>query len=324
MNGGSTTVLVTGASGFVGRTVVKTLAGLPGVVVRAAARRDCDWSDGVVPVRAPDLAATADWSACVRGADVVVHLAARVHQLRDTASDPLTEFRRVNTEGTLALARHAAEAGARRFIFLSSIKVNGEQTLPGKPFRADDAPCASDPYAISKLEAEDGLRDLASRTALKFVIIRPPLVYGPGVGANFLAMIRAVDRGLPLPLGSIHNRRSLIAVGNLADLIARCVHHQAAANRLFLASDDHDLSTTQMLREIGRALGKPARLVPVPASWLRAAASMAGRREVARRLCDSLQVDISETRNTIAWQPPLSVAQAFDATAAAYLRERQV
>lgn len=249
----------------------------------------------------------------------MVHAAARVHVMDDRASDPLAEFRRINVQGTLNLARQAAAAGVRRFVFISSIKVNGEATKLGIPFSADDIPAPLDPYGVSKMEAEQGLREIAAQTGMEVVIIRPPLVYGPGVKANFRAMMHWLTRGVPLPLGAIHNRRSLVALDNLVDLIVSCLDHPAAANQTFLVSDGEDLSTTQLLRRMGRALGKPVRLIPVPPALIKVGATLMGKRAVAQRLCDSLQVDISKTRQLLGWSPLLSVDEGLKKAAQGYL-----
>jgi nucleoside-diphosphate-sugar epimerase len=266
-----------------------------------------------------DLGPDTDWTAAVMDVDVVVHTAARVHLMHDSAPDPLAEFRRVNVDGTVKLARQAAEAGVRRFIFLSSIKVNGERTEPGRPFRADDVPAPLDPYGISKREAEDALRRVANETSMELVVIRPVLVYGLGVKANVAAMMQWLQRGIPLPLGAIHNKRSLVAVGNLVDLILTCVAHPGAAGQIFLVSDGEDISTTALLRRMAGALDVPARLIPVPATVLRLAAQLLGRTDLARRLFESLQVDAGPTRVRLGWTPPISIDQALRETARHYL-----
>lgn len=315
-------VLLTGASGFVGRAVQARLLMEEGYSLRAAHRRlpDAD-TLGVELCRSPALDADGDWAEALTGVDAVIHCAARVHVMAEQATDPLAEFRRVNVEGTLRLARQAVDAGVRRFVFVSSIKVSGEQTLPGQPFRADDPPQACDPYGISKREAEEGLLALGAAIGLEVVIVRPPLVYGPGVKANFLAMMRWLKRGIPLPLGAIHNGRSLVAVDNLADLLVLCLSHPAAAGQRFLVSDGEDLSTSELLRRLGRALDRPARLLPVPQSLIEGAARLLGRADLSQRLCGSLQVNIDKTRERLGWVPPLSVDQALARTASHFLED---
>jgi nucleoside-diphosphate-sugar epimerase len=252
-------------------------------------------------------------------ADVCIHLAARVHLMNDRSSDPLTEFRRSNVEGTLRLARHAAFTGVRRFIFVSSIKVNGEATEPDHPFSADHPPAPRDPYGVSKLEAETALMDLSRQTGMEVVIIRPPLVYGPGVKANFETMMRWIYWGVPLPIGALRNRRSLVGLDNLVSMLETCMVHAAAANRTFLVSDDADLSTPELAVRLGEALGKPARLVPVPASLLSFGASLVGKPEVVQRLGGSLQVDISTTRAVLGWAPPVTVDEGLRRTAESWI-----
>lgn len=305
-------VLVTGASGFVGRALCSKLHSINWFdVVGSVRRATSSVVDSVPIVAVGELTAETDWSAGLDGVQAVVHSAARVHVMNDQSADPLAEFRKVNVEGTLNLARQAAAAGVRRFVFISSIKVNGEGTEPGKPYTADDVPAPSDPYGISKLEAEQGLLRLAAETGMEVAIIRPVLVYGPGVKANFLSMMRWLGKGVPLPLGAIHNKRSLVALDNLVDLVITCLDHPAAANQVFLVSDGEDLSTSELLRHMGQALGKPARLLPVPESWLNLGAALLGKRNVAQRLCGSLQVDIGKTRRLLGWNPPLTVDQGL-------------
>ena len=314
-------VLVTGATGFVGAALLSRLSSDSIPCVAAVRRQGAMRFEGVTQVATGDISPQTDWRQALRGVDAVVHLAARVHVMRDAAADPLAEFRRVNVQGTLNLARQAAAAGARRFVFLSSVKVNGEETLAPHPgplprgarekerekFSADDEPAPQDPYGISKMEAEAGLRDLAAQTGMEVVIIRPPLVYGPGVKANFASMMRWLQRGVPLPLGAIHNQRSLVALDNLVDLITVCLCHPAAANQTFMASDGADLSTAELIRRTARAMNVPARLVPVPVWLLEAGAALLGKRDMAQRLCGNLQVDISKTRQLLGWTPPMSV-----------------
>ena len=232
--------------------------------------------------------------------------------MAERAHNPLVEFRRVNVDGTLNLGRQAAAAGVRRFVFVSSIKVNGEDTPSGRRFSNGDAPTPQDPYGISKMEAEQGLRQIAADTGMEVVIVRPPLVYGPGVKANFAALMRAVQRGIPLPLTSVtHNRRSFVALDNLVDLLITCIDHPAAANQTFLVSDGEDLSTADLLRRLGSAMEKPARLFPVPPSLLQLGANLLGKGDMAQRLLGNLQVDISHTRQTLGWTPPVSVDEGL-------------
>lgn len=310
--------LITGATGFVGRALVARL-GADGVACKVAVRRRALFPSDVTQAETGEIGPATRWADALSGVDVVVHLAARVHVMQETASDPLADFRRVNVQGTLQLARAAASSGARRFVYLSSVKVNGEHTSVGQPFRADDEPRPADAYAVSKMEAEAGLRMLARETGLEVVIIRPPLVYGPGVKANFATMMRWLARGVPLPLGSLRNQRSLVALDNLVDLIVVCMGHPAAANRTFMASDGDDLSTTELLQRLGAALGRPARLLPVPPAVLKAGAALAGRSDMARRLCDSLQVDIQNTRTVLGWTPPASVDEGLRRVALGHL-----
>ncbi|MDD0838929.1 SDR family oxidoreductase [Curvibacter sp. HBC61] len=306
-------ILVTGATGFVGSALVKRLVieSAFGGVVAVSRRLDVSWPEGVKRVQVSDLLPTTDWSVALRQVDAVVHCAARVHVMQDSASDPLQAYRHVNVEGTLHLARQAAAAGVNRFVFVSSIKVNGESTLPGVPFTANDEPAPLDPYGVSKMEAEQGLQDISAQTGMEVVIVRPPLVYGPGVKANFAAMMRWVARGVPLPLGAIHNARSMVALDNLVDLLVRCLSHPAAAGQTFLVSDGQDVSTTSLLRRTAQAMGKQALLLPVPAGVLQLVAALLGKRDVAQRLCGSLQADISKTRQLLGWSPPLTLDQGL-------------
>lgn len=312
------TYFVTGASGFVGSAVVERLASMAGCTVKALVRRD-----GVaLPATVCPVKTGMDYLAGeplpLSGVDVLVHCAARVHVMSDASSDPLTEYRKVNVVGTLKLAEQAAQAGVKRFVFISSIKVNGEGTRPGQPYTADDVPSPGDPYGVSKMEAEQQLRLLAQSTGMEVVVIRPVLVYGPGVKANFRNMMSWLDKGVVLPLGAIGNQRSLVALDNLVDLIVTCMTHPAAADQTFLVSDGEDLSTTELLRRMGAALGKPARLLPVPAILLEWGAALIGRKSIGQRLCGSLQVDITKTRDLLGWGPPTSVSEALKKTAASF------
>ncbi len=314
-------ILVTGASGFVGSALCKRLAA-EGLQVRRALRKLPTLDVAADAVATGDLSANQDWALALTGVACVVHAAARVHVMNDTESDPLAAFRAANVTGTLNLARQAAAAGVTRFVFISSIKVNGERTTPGRPFRASDEPEPLDPYGLSKMEAEQGLRTLAADTGMELVIVRPPLVYGPGVRANFRQMLTAIRRGLPLPLASIDNRRSMVGLDNLVDLLLTCTRHPDAPGHVFLASDGDDVSTPELLRRVGTALGRPARLLPMPPALLRLLATVAGRKDMAQRLCESLQVDISDTCQVLEWTPPRSMAYELEATARAYLEQK--
>lgn len=307
-------VAVTGANGFVGRALVRHLTG-NGHQVRAYERRSERLASpvGITSVLAPDLGLKADWQFRPgHGIDVVVHTAARVHVMQDGVADPLEEYRRVNVAGTLALARQAAQAGVKRFVFLSSIKVNGEGTKAGQSFSVDDVPAPVDPYGISKHEAEQLLRQIAFETGMEVVIIRPPLIYGPGVKANFESMMRWLARGIPLPLGAVRsNRRSLVSLDNLVDLLVTCTYHPAAVNETFLVSDGVDLSTADLLSRVGNAIGRPARLLPLSPVLLRAAAMLLGKGDMAQRLLGDLQVDISHTCKILEWKPPITVDEGL-------------
>jgi len=316
-------ILVTGASGFVGKALCANLIEHSPLRISVRNKSAGNWPEGVDVIEA-SLSPEQDWIAALSGVSSIVHCAARVHVMNEDAGDLLAEFRRVNVDGTLRLARQAAEAGVRRFVFVSSIKVNGEHSQPGHPFMADQIPAPGDPYGVSKCEAEEGLRALSRETGMEVVIIRPPLVYGPGVKANFLAMMRWLQRGVPLPLGGVtENRRSLVFLDNLVDLIVTCIDHPAAANQTFLVSDDEDLSTTALLRRSAAALGRPARLIPVPAGLITMGAKLIGRPGIAQRLCGSLQVDIAKTKSLLGWTPPFSVDEGLQRTADHWMESQQ-
>jgi UDP-glucose 4-epimerase len=301
-------VLVTGANGFIGGHLCPLLESSGCEVVRAVRTAQ----SGAVAVGNMDGAA--DWSAALRGVEAVVHLAARVHIINDTAADPLAAFRAVNVAGSLDLARQAVAAGIKRFVFISSIKVNGERTADGRSFTATDEPSPEDPYGISKYEAELGLRKIAEETGMELVVIRPPLVYGSGVGANFRRLIKLAASGIPLPLASIDNRRSLVCVENLCDLIFQCLKNPAAAGQTFLVSDDQDVSTPELLRMLAAASGKKIRLFPMSGKLLRLASRIAGLTAEVERLFGSLQVDISHTKETLGWKPPFSLQDGIKRT----------
>ncbi|MGX1187539.1 nucleoside-diphosphate-sugar epimerase [Pseudomonas sp. F-14 TE3623] len=316
----SKTFLVTGGSGFLGRALINRLVQFSGSSVVAPVRTlSATFPAGVRLLPLTNLNGENDWRDALTGVDVAVHAAARVHVMKEVSLDPLAAFREVNVEATLNLARQAAASGVKRFIYISSIKVNGEGTEHGMAYSADDVPAPIDPYGISKLEAEQGLKVLAADTGMEVVIIRPVLVYGPGVKANFLSMMRWLYRGVPLPFGAIHNQRSLVAIDNLIDLIVTCCDHPAAANQVFLASDGEDVSTTQLLRKLAGALGKPAILLPIPAWLMSGAAALLGQRALSDRILGSLQVDISKNRQLLGWTPPVTLDKALGLTAQHFL-----
>ena len=300
--------LVTGATGFVGRAVCTELAQRKHDVHRAVRRLA---GSGGRNFELGDICPATNWSGALEDVDAVVHLAARVHVMHESAENPLEEFRKVNVAGTEHLARAAVASGAKRFVYLSSIGVNGAQTVLGKPFSETDKPNPQNAYALSKWEAEQGLFRIADETGLEVVIIRPPLVYGPNAPGNFGSLMRAVQRGLPLPLGAVHNQRSLVALHNLVDFIVICITHPQAANQTFLVSDGQDLSTTDLVRGMAQAAGVPARLLPVPVWALQAGASLLGKGDAVQRLCGNLQVDMSKARSLLGWVPPVSVDEGL-------------
>jgi nucleoside-diphosphate-sugar epimerase len=317
MPNNTASVLVTGANGFIGKALCAELLRF-GHSVRAVTRS----AENTQAIAVGEINAETDWMGVLSDIKVVIHLAARVHIMNDNSDDRLDKLRKVNVDGTLNLARQAVEAGVQRFIFISSIKVNGEGTLLNQPYRADDLPAPIDAYGVSKREAEDRLRQLAEQTGMDVVIIRPPLVYGPGVKANFYNMMRWLEKGVPLPFGAVHNKRSFVALDNLVDLIMTCITHPTAANQIFLAADGEDLSTTDLLHRLGKALGQPVRLLPLPVWVLKTIAILLGKPDMAQRLCTSLQVDMSKTADLLGWKPPVSVDEALQKTATDFLQTR--
>ena len=308
-------ILVTGSSGFVGSALCASLVKHYSIRVSNRKSNRIMLIENIDIVEA-SLSPDQDWSNALSGVSVVIHCAARVHVMNDRADDPLTQFRYVNVFGTLRLARQASEAGVRRFIFLSSVKVNGEQTQLGHPMTSEQIPAPRDPYGISKYEAEVGLRALSEETGMEIIIIRLPLVYGPGVKANFLSMMNWLQRGFPLPLGGVtKNRRSFVFIDNLVSMIGTCINHPAAGNQTFLVSDDEDLSTAGLLERMALALGRPSKLIAVPAVLITLGARLVGKAEIAQRLCCSLQVDIKKTKDLLGWSPPISVDEGLRQTA---------
>lgn len=303
-------VLVTGAGGFVGRRLCEYLEDRGFAVTRAV--RHADGAAGNT-CAVGDIGPDTDWTAAVTDIDVVVHLAARVHVMDDYTAEPLAEYRRVNVEGTEQLALAGVGAGVRRFIYLSTIKVNGEATF-GRAFSSTRAPHPEDDYARSKLEAEDGLRRIAADTGLEVVIVRPPLVYGPGVRANFLRLLNWVDRGVPFPFLHVANRRSLVALDNLVDLLALCITHPHAVGRVLLVSDDEDVSIEELILRIAGLMGKRVRMVAFPVKLLHGVARLFGKQAAVERLTGSLQVDISDTREALSWSPPVTLDEALRET----------
>lgn len=312
-------ILLTGGSGFVGTAVREALTAR-GVSHRVAVRRLVVGDSHLDATAIGEIDGATNWRTALEGVSVIIHLAARVHVMRETALDGLAEFRRVNVRGTENLARAAASVGARRLIYVSSIKVNGEATSD-RPFTATDPPHPEGPYGISKWEAEQALARLATETGLEVVVVRPPLVYGAGVRGNFLRLMKLAALGIPLPFGAVRNLRSLVFVRNLADALVACARASAAANRTFLVSDGEDLSTADVCARLSRSLGRTPRLFPVPRALASALAGLAGREPEARRLFGSLQVDASPIRRELGWAPPYTVDQGF-AEMAAWFRAR--
>ena len=315
-------ILITGATGFIGQRLIQNLLTDSQHHICVLSRKSHHHlPPQVKAIQISAINGNTDYDAHLQGIDVIVHLAARVHKMDDTGDASYPAYKETNVDGTQRLAEQAAKAGVKRFIYLSSIKVNGESTQPGKPFTADDEVHPTDPYAVSKHQAELALQSLAQSSSLEYVIIRPPLVYGPGVKANFQKLMAIVNRGVPLPLGAIGNYRSLVSIDNLVNLIRSCIDHPAAANQVFLVSDDNDLSTTELLRNLATAMSRPSRLIPFPTSLLALAARVFRKHEVAKRLLSNLQVDINKTKNLLGWHPVISQQEGFKQTAQDYLRQ---
>lgn len=310
------TVLVTGASGFIGQALCASMRE-KGMTFLPVVRTNIGTYTGICISKPFD--STTDWRAELEKVDTVVHLAGRAHKVRDLSADPLRDYRLANVDTTLNLAAQAAAVGVRRFIYLSSIKVNGESTTV-RPFSEADVPAPADPYGISKHEAELRLKKLSQDTGLEVVIIRPPLVYGPRVKANFLQLMRWVYRGVPLPLANVNNRRSMIFVGNLVDFILRCITHEGAPGRTFLVSDDHDVSIAELVQGLSVAMGRRPKLFFLPPGLLRLAASLLGRGATAERLLNSLQVNVEYAKSVLEWSPPYSFEAGIEETVGHFLK----
>jgi nucleoside-diphosphate-sugar epimerase len=311
-------ILITGATGFVGSHLAQQLVKNGHTILCAVRSKK---TIGALQTHViGEIHATTDWASCLNSIDTVIHCAARVHIMNEAESDPIQAFRKVNVAGTLRLAEQAAQAGVRQFIYISSVKVNGESTSIGKPFNEEDEPKPSDAYGISKYEAELALLELSKKIKMSVTIIRPPLVYGNGVGANFLSMLRWVHKQIPLPLANIQNQRSLIYVENLVDLIMTCIQNPAAYNQIFLASDDEDVSTSQLLKQSANALQVPSRLFSFPSNFLVFSAKLLGKKSVTDRLYQSLQVDISKAKKILHWTPPFTLNQGLIASVASLIK----
>lgn len=300
-------VLVTGGNGFIGRALLEALRNAGRFEVRGSVRsggRDPVPAGGIV---VGELGGDTDWSEALSGVDVVVHLAGRAHILREKGGDTESEFHRVNVEGTTNLARQAAAQGVSRFIFVSSIKVHGEEGF----YSEDDTPAPADAYGASKYKAEQVLWKVGGKNGMELVIVRSPLVYGPGAKANFRLLLRAVRAGVPLPFGRVRNRRSLVGIANLVDFLLTCIEHPAAANQVFLVSDGEDLSTSELVRRIARAMGKKSRLIGIPVPILRVGGALIGRPESVRSMVGTLCVDASKASRLLGWRAPFSVDEAL-------------
>ena len=304
-------VLITGTNGFIGHSIVLTLVATGDYKVRAAIRKtSATLPQSVEVYENLDISEKIDWTRALENIDIVIHCAARVHVMRDKSKDPIMDFRKVNTEGTLNLARHAASSGVKRFIFLSSLGVNGAETS-NNPFKADDIPQPYSPYTLSKMEAEFGLLEISQTTKMSVVIVRPPLVYGTKAPGNFGLLMRIVKKRIPLPLGAVKNKRSFVFIDNLVDMIICCLSHPNATNQVFLVSDDEDLSTTILLKKMAMAFNKSTLLLPIPKFILYVAARAIGKSKVAQQLLGSLQIDMEKTKSLLEWKPPFSVEEAL-------------
>ncbi|MFM5164195.1 UDP-glucose 4-epimerase family protein [Aeromonas rivipollensis] len=303
-------ILLTGATGFVGNAVFTQLM-QQGFSVRTYGRRAPVKSIAHTRHVTGDIGGVENYAAALQDIDVVIHCAAQAHMMNSSANNCAGMYNDTNVDGSINLARQAIAAGVSRFIFISSVKVNGESTTNTQAFNHASLPAPEDDYGRSKQSAEDGLRILVANSGMELVVIRPPLVYGPGVKGNFCSLLAVAKKNLPLPLGAINNQRSMVALDNLVDLIITCIAHPHAANQIFLVSDDQDISTTQLLERMTRAAGKSPRLLPLPMSWLRLVGRLTGKQALIERLCGNLQIDISHTKATLGWQPPISVEEGI-------------
>jgi len=310
--------LITGSNGFVGKPLCAELL-RQGHAVRAAIRSSAQLPDGVEAVAVGDIDGDTDWADALQGVEVVIHLAARVHVMKDTATDPMAEFLKVNLHGTENLARQAARAGVKRLVYVSSIKVNGEETRGRHSYTEQQKPAPKDAYGISKWQAEQTLQRIAQETRLEVVIVRPPLVYGPGVKGNFISLLAAIDNGIPLPLAGAINERSLVYVGNLVSALIACATHPAAAGQTYLVRDGEDISTAQLVEKIAGVLGRKSRSFNFPPGLLRAAAIVLGRSAQVDRLFGSLRVSDAKLRSELGWVPPYTLEQGLRVTANWYL-----
>jgi nucleoside-diphosphate-sugar epimerase len=305
-------VLVTGANGFVGQSLCKQFEA-DELSIRCVVRTANHAHQGKTFFPVGDIGLNTDWSAALEGVEQVVHLASRAHITRESSTDPLGEYRRVNVEGTRRLVQQAIVAGVQRFVYVSSVKVNGEMTTDS-PYQEDDNPEPEDAYGISKWEAEQVLWDVTQGTGCEAVVLRPPLMYGPGVKANFLRLMHAVQRGIPLPFAAVQNKRSLLYVDNLVDAIRVCLHHPQAAGQTFLVSDGEDVSTPELIRRIARALNRTARIVPVPMFLLQTGAALIGKTSAMNRLTGSLQINSHKIHQQLGWHPSFSMSQGLEET----------
>lgn len=313
-------ILVTGATGFVGKFIVKSLVAENYDVVASVRTKSIHLPLEITQIIVAGLHPSTDWSTALKDVDIVIHAAARAHVLDKPTDKSLVEFQNINTKGTLSLAQQAAKEQVKRFIYISSIRVNGKNN--SSPFTEMDEPNPQELYAISKFEAEQHLLALGKAAKMEITIIRPPLVYGPNPSANFANLIKWVNRGIPLPFGAIHNQRSFVAIDNLVSFIIHCIDHPKAANEIFLIADGKDVSTTELLRKVANAFGKKPMLIPIPVSVMTFFAKVLGKGDIANRLFSSLQVDSSKARNLLGWKPVTTMDEQLKETADAYLNEK--